>query len=353
VSAIEIPAQPAARRLLAAALRDDGAHAYLLHGPTGVGKRAAALAFAGALLGDPRRVEAGTHPDLRLVEPLGEMIRIDEIRALHHDLHMRPFEAARRVYLLLDAHRLNEDAADALLKDLEEPPAYATIVLVADTLGPIPETIQSRCQLVPFRRLSTQAIREWVASREPGLPEETVRVAARVAAGRLDRAERLLEGDAQERRAALVAAARSAYLADDFVPSQAAAVVLESARSFAAEAGAREQAVVDTLDLTPRDAEQRVKRAARGAERDEILASLEELESWYRDLVVCGAGAEAAVANADLLTELRTDAATVAVPAEDAAAIVREGWRVAEELNVNPSLWLEALFIRLRRAFVR
>jgi DNA polymerase-3 subunit delta' len=353
VSTTAIPAQPAARRLLDAALRDDAAHAYLLHGPTGVGKRTAALAFAGALLDDPRRVEAGTHPDLRIVQPLGEMNRIDEIRALHHDLHMRPFEAARRVYLLLDAHRLNEDAADALLKDLEEPPAYATIVLVADTLGPIPETIRSRCQLVPFRRLSEKAVRDWVASREPGLPDETVRVAARVAAGRLDRAERLLDADAQERRRALIAAARSTYLADDFVPSQAAGVVLESAKSFAAEAGAREQAVVDTLDVTPREAEQRVKRAARGAERDEILASLEELESWYRDLVVCGAGAEAAAANADMLAELRTDAETVAGPAEDAAAAVRAAWRVAEEFNVNPSLWLEALFVQLRRAFGR
>ena len=90
------------------------------------------------------------------------MIRIDVIRELHHDLHLRPFEADCRVYLLLSAHLLNDDAADALLKDLEEPPLYATIVLVADELGPIPETIRSRCQLVPFRRLSERAVRDWL-----------------------------------------------------------------------------------------------------------------------------------------------------------------------------------------------
>jgi DNA polymerase-3 subunit delta' len=347
-----IQIQPGPQRLLEAALHAGGAHAFLLHGPAGVGKRAAALAFAGALLGDARRVEAGSHPDLRIVEPLGEMIRIDEIRALHHDLHMRPFEATRRVYLLLDAHRLNEDAADALLKDLEEPPAYATIVLVADTLGPIPETIRSRCQLIPFRRLSEKAVRAWVDARSPGLPDEQVRVAARVAAGRLDRAERLLDGDARERRAALIAAARSAYLADTFVPAAAAAVLLESSRSFAVAAGKREQEIVDTLDLTAREADQRVKRAARGAERDEILASLEELETWYRDLVVCSAGAEAAVANADMLAELRADAERVDASAGEAAASVRGAWRVAEEFNVNPALWLEALFIEVRRVFV-
>ena len=135
--------------------------------PPGVGKRTAAFAFAAALLGDERRVEARTHPDLYVLEPLGEMIRIDDVRALRHDLHMRPFEADRRVYLVLDAQRMNEDAADALLKDLEEPPPYATIVLVASELGPLPPTILSRCQLVPFRRLSERAVREWIAERAP------------------------------------------------------------------------------------------------------------------------------------------------------------------------------------------
>ena len=71
---------------------------------------------------------------------------------------MRPFEAARRVYLIFGAEVMNDEAADALLKDLEEPPPYAVIVLVADDVGPLSETIRSRCQPVPFRRLSEQAV---------------------------------------------------------------------------------------------------------------------------------------------------------------------------------------------------
>ena len=90
------------------------------------------------------------------------------MRELRRDLHMRPFEADRRVYLIFGAHLLNAEAADALLKDLEEPPPYAVIVLVADELGPLPETIRSRCQLVPFRRLSERAIRAEVDRRAPG-----------------------------------------------------------------------------------------------------------------------------------------------------------------------------------------
>ena len=141
------------------------------------------------MLGDERRVEARSHPDLYLLQPLGEMIRIDDIRALRHDLHMRPFEADRRVYLVLDADRMNEEAADALLKDLEEPPPYAVIVLVAGELGPLPPTILSRCQLVPFTRLSEAAVREWIASQAPERSEEEMRVLARASGGRLDRAQ--------------------------------------------------------------------------------------------------------------------------------------------------------------------
>ena len=76
-----------------AAVAEGPAHAYLLHGPPGVGKRAVARSFAAELLGDQRRVERGTHPDLYVLEALGDQIRIDEIRALRRDLHMRPFEA--------------------------------------------------------------------------------------------------------------------------------------------------------------------------------------------------------------------------------------------------------------------
>ena len=341
-----------AKRLLDAALADGQAHAFLFHGPRGVGKRTAARAFAGVLLGDARRVDAGTHPDLRVIEALGEMIRIDEIRALHHDLHMRPFEADRRVYLLLDAHLLNDEAAAALLKDLEEPPEYATLVLVADELGPLPETIRSRCQLVPFRRLSRAAVEGWVVEQAPDLPFDEARLLARVAAGRLDRAARLLDPDAREQRAALLRVAREAYLAPEFDPVAAAGVVGASTRARGEAARTAELELVDGLDLPPKEAEQRVKRAEFGAGKEELLASLEDLAGWYRDLVVVAAGTDAPVVHADRIAELREDAQGREQGAEEAAASVRQAWREAEEFNLNASLLLEALFVRIHRAFV-
>ncbi len=347
-----LPEQQEAKRLLGAALAEGPAHAYLLHGPPGTGKRRAALAFAGAILGDVARVEHNTHPDLYLLEPLGEMIRIDEIRALRHDLHMRPFEADHRVYVLVSAHLLNEDAADALLKDLEEPPPYAIVVLVADELGPLPATIRSRCQLVPFRRLSGKAVRDFLAERAPGLDETQRTALARVAAGRLDRAERLLDPEAATRRDALLRVARAPYADDNFDAAAAARTLLDAAQKLGVDARGRAETDLEGLDLTARDADQRLRRAQRGAEREELLASLEELASWYRDLVVVAAGAEGAAVHADRLDVLRDDATRArAADAEDAAAVVRDVWRALEELNLAPSLALEALFLRLRRAF--
>ena len=344
------PEQAEAKRLLRAALAEGPAHAYLFYGPPGVGKRAAALAFAGQLIGDADRVQRRLHPDAYVLEPIGDQIRIDDIRTLRRDLHMRPFEAQRRVYLIYAAETMNEDAADALLKDLEEPPAYAVIVLVADDLGPLPETIRSRCQLVPFTRLSERAVREEIATRAPGLEATEVATLARLAAGRLDRADRLLDPKAAKRRDALLEVARSVYADPEFDARDAAQRVLDGARERAAEAKEKAERDLELLDLPTREAEQRVRRAARGAERDELLAALEELASWYRDLVVAAVGAERAVVHADRLALLSEDATTERLAgAERACEVVRETWRAFEEFNLSPPLALEALFVRLRR----
>jgi DNA polymerase-3 subunit delta' len=347
-----IPKQGEAKRLLAAAAREEPAHAYLFHGPAGVGKRRTALAFASELLDADPRVERRTHPDLYVLEPLGDQIRIDAVRELRRDLHLRPFEASRRVYLVFGAHLLNDEAADALLKDLEEPPSYAVIVLVADELGPLPETIRSRCQPVPFRRLSERAVREEVQARAPQLSEDETTSIARVAGGRLDRAERLLDPAAAQRRAELLETARAVYADPEFDPGDAAERLLAAAKARAAEAKEREEAAQEGLELTAREAEQRVRRAGRGAEREELLAALEELAAWYRDVVAAAAGASGALVHTDKADVLLEDGTLERLEgAARAAELVREAWRNFEEFQLSHSLALEALFVELRRAF--
>jgi DNA polymerase-3 subunit delta' len=297
-------------------------------------------------------VQRRSHPDLYVLEPLGDQIRIDAVREMRRDLHMRPFEAQRRVYLVFGAHLLNDEAADALLKDLEEPPEYAVIVLVADEVGPLPETIRSRCQPIPFRRLSERAVRAEVRALAPELSEDEVTSIARVASGRLDRAERLLDPAAARRREALLETARSVY-GPGFDPGVAARTLIEASKERAAEAKEREEAAIEQLDLPAREAEQRVRRAARGAEREELLASLEELASWYRDLVAAAAGAHKALVHVDRADELREDGTLERLEgAGRAAELVRETWRRFEEFQLSSTLALEALFVELRRAFV-
>jgi DNA polymerase-3 subunit delta' len=347
-----VPEQTEAKALLESALSEGEAHAYLFHGPPGVGKRALALAFAAELLGERERVSRRSHPDLYVLEPLGDQIRIDAIRELRRDLHMRPFEADRRVYLIFGAHAMNEEAADALLKDLEEPPPYAVIVLVADDVGPLPETIVSRCQPVAFRRLSERAVRAVVEERAPGLSENQAAALARVAAGRLDRVERLLDPAAAGRRSKLIEVARAVYRDPAFVPGEAATALVEAAGERAKEARDAAEAELEGLELTDRDAEQRLRRAARGAEREELLLALEELAAWYRDLIAVAAGAERSAIHVDHLTELREDASDDrSAGAERAAELVRQTWRELEELQLQAPLAFEALFVQLRRAF--
>ena len=220
-----------------AALAEGPAHAYLFHGPPGVGKGATALALRAPSSMIPSGLADGSSRPPPMLEPLGDQIRIDAVRELHHDLHMRPFEASRRVYLIIGADLLNEDAADALLKDLEEPPAYAVLVLVASHLARLPDTIRSRCQPIAFHRLSRRAIEEKLVESRPELDAETLSSVSRVAGGRLDRAERLLDPDAAARRVELVELARSVYLAERFDAGAAGRIIVDAAR--AAERGGR------------------------------------------------------------------------------------------------------------------
>ena len=102
------------------------------------------------------------------------------------------------------------------------------------------------------------------------------------------------------------------------------------------------------MELTGREAEQRVRRAQRRAERDELLASLEELAWWYRDLIAVAVGARDAVVHSDRFDTLDEDASRDRIEgAEAACEHVRETWRAFEEFNIAPQLALDSLFVRI------
>ncbi|MBI4354614.1 MAG: hypothetical protein HY595_05190 [Candidatus Omnitrophica bacterium] len=166
--------QPTAVRLLQSDLiRNRLASAYLLVGPEGVGKRMSAVEFVKAvqcdeLLEGPcdqcpncRRVIRGVHPDVHVLIPQGTSatISIDDVRWILQRVALRPFSGPRSMVIVDGAHRLTEEAANSLLKVLEEPPGQATFLLITSQPAHCLPTILSRCRIVRFQPLSREVLK--------------------------------------------------------------------------------------------------------------------------------------------------------------------------------------------------
>ncbi len=187
-----------------AMIRGRLAHAYLFTGPDGVGKRTTALKFAKAILcgkgeGDSCgkcpscfKVESLNHPDLLIVEPKGGQILVDQVRDIQDRILFKPLEGEARMIILDNAHNLNPQASNALLKILEEPARANIFVLVASSEGSLLPTIVSRCQRLYFGPLMDHEIREFLVERL-GWEEERAREVARQARGSISAALQLAD----------------------------------------------------------------------------------------------------------------------------------------------------------------
>lgn len=163
-------------------------HAYLFYGPAGVGKMAAALAFATEILekedpGGRALLSAQAHPDLFLIERITDKTRLGKEQVgkpMQSWLGLKPYRTRHRVVIIRDAHLLTPEAGNALLKTLEEPPEYAILILVSDE-GLVMETIASRCQPVRFQALPEEDIIAILSAQ--GAEPERAGVLARLSQG--------------------------------------------------------------------------------------------------------------------------------------------------------------------------
>jgi DNA polymerase III subunit delta' len=352
---------PHAAAVLGAALDGRPAHAYLLHGPAGTGKRTAARDFAAALLArgtsDPEsariRVEHGAHPDLTWVAPSGahEMLRRDVQESVVAAAAHTPFESGHRVFVLERADTMNDEAANALLKTLEEPPPYVVLLLLTDNPSQVLPTISSRCQPVRFDPLPAADLASKLQGR--GIDPETATACARLSLGDGERASTLaLRPELRARTEAFGRAPIHGRAHAD----RAWRPLLDQARS--AGAAAREEveaALAEELQYLPKKEHRRREteftERARRAERRAMTGALEHalrlVGLWYRDLACISAGAEELVHHSDRLEPLREDAAKRDGAAWRRAVELVDDTRAALALNVSEELALEALAYRL------
>ena len=364
-------------------------HAWLFTGPPGSGRSVAARSFAAALLcpdggchaplggsgGDVppgqdcaacRQVRAGTHADLMVVRPDGLSYGVKQTRGLVLRAAGAPSGGRWRVVLFEDADRCTEQAANALLKAIEEPAPRTVWLLCAPSAEDLVTTIRSRCRVVTLRVPSSEAVAAVLTSRD-GIDPERALAAARAAQGHIGRARRLAtDADARSHREQVLA-----------VPSRATSLgsALSAAAALVKAAEDEAKSVTGELDEPEREALRQafgegstgkgVAKAVRGAagalrdledrqksratrlKRDSLDRALLDLASFYRDVLMIQANAGVELANSDHEAELRelASASSPEATLHRIEAIMRCRERLAA--SVAPLLAVEEMTISL------
>jgi DNA polymerase-3 subunit delta' len=184
-------------------------HAYLFAGPPGLGRRTLALRFAQALncqtpiaagipcgeCRDCKQIAAMQYADLTVIqaEAEGGTLKVDQIRETRRTLVLKPYQANYRVALFLRFQEANDNAANALLKTLEEAPSYAVLILTTDNPEQLLPTIVSRCEVLRLRPLKIEEVQQALESR--GVEADRAKLVAHISGGRFGYALRLIESE--------------------------------------------------------------------------------------------------------------------------------------------------------------
>lgn len=344
------------------------AHSWLLVGPSGSGKRAAAIAMAAALncetepgVGCGRcsacaRILRRRHPDVHHIVPEGPLIPVDVIREIVlPEASRSPFEGRTKVFVIEEADRMNDSAQNAILKTLEEPHPDTVFILVSHFEQEVLETIRSRCRIVHLEPVSEARIIELL--EEDGATDEVAFLAARLAEGDFDRARALAEDPAVfERRQKWISLPNR--LSSTIEAFDAATEIVDEVKAGVKE---REQLQrIETDELAEAMGEgrgtayarntlsKRHKRELRRVEEELYGEALAALASFYRDVLALRTGGEEAVSNFDLLEELRRWADSPVTSAALVAAVDRcLKTRGTFKVNANATLAIESTLLDL------
>jgi len=342
-------------------------HAYLFVGPAGAGKKMAARAFACAMLCDDGgcgacrtcyRIKKGLHPDVQVVEPEGAAgYLIAQIRPIIHDVHLKPMEASRKVYIIGSADMMRDAPANAFLKTLEEPPDDVVIIMLAPTLDSVMPTLVSRCLVVRFARIPQSTAVDLLRSRTAASRTEA-QAALAATGGVLGRAVEFLESSS--RRAArerMLGILKDLTVFDEYD-------VLASARELLTLVKAPLEELKEThaqellsrqefLGKSPVKAvEDRQKRELTAREREGVAEILNVTESWLRDCLVMSQGLPDMVVNEDAADAMEEVAAIMTPGAATRALDAVNEARKRISYNVSPQLAVEVMLFDIREVLL-
>ena len=321
-----IQGQSQALEILKQAIRHDHlAHGYIFSGPSGVGKKMTAFALAqyiNCIDQDTEQIESCgkcpscikidnlEHPDVLVVEPSGSSIKIEQIRLLNSKAALRANEGAYKVIILDEAHLMTMEAANSLLKTLEEPVSDTIFILITAQPQQLPVTILSRCQQIAFKPLSRPILEAILTQQHPELSSR-VGLAAALAQGSASRGEELLADDA------LSAARSELYGLLGSLTQQAPGELLLWCEKW-------------------------------DKDRKMVRFLLELMQLWFRDMMIYQTTGESRqLVNQDQLAAFQKHYETASLTA--ACHYAQEGLAQLER-NVSPRLILEVCLLKSRQA---
>jgi DNA polymerase-3 subunit delta' len=306
--------------LKSALARERVAHAYLFTGPPQIGKRSLALNFAQALncLDEEKpcgqclacsKIAHGSHPDVQVIEGEGKTIKIDQMRVLRHEAALSPLEGRWKVYIIRQMEQATAEAANCLLKTLEEPPSSVILLLTASEADALLPTIVSRCQVLNLRPLASETVRRSLQERW-GVDAERAQLLARLSGGRLGWA---------------VAASQNHAILNR-----------------------REKHLDEMMALLGQGRVERLEYAQRLSRNPEAAPELFHLWlGWWRDLLLAAGGSSVGIINIDREDTLRAQAQRYSLGQvrNFVEALRAAAWRL--EHNANTCLTLEVLMLSL------
>ncbi|KKM27135.1 hypothetical protein LCGC14_1577750 [marine sediment metagenome] len=295
--------------------------AYLFSGPAGVGKTLSALTFAKALnckkadidscdeCSSCRKIEHHNHPDVRIIAPENDSIKIEQIRNLKREISYKLYEGRKKVWIIEEADKFGLAAANSILKILEEPPPQAVLILISQTKEGLLPTILSRCEIIRFFPLPLPEIEKIIAQRLPQ-DSDRIHILARLAQGRVEEALHLTkEENTLKIREELLNALRKNMNLEE---------IFKLAAQWANYKGKELQRIFDMILF------------------------------WFRDILILRQGGDKWLINYDKVEELAREKDKYSVKEIKRIMETIEKARYYLKSNVNQKLVLEALWLKLK-----